>query len=308
MTEAKLMPGFEKHEKVEGCDLAAIGLFALGLSYSVRELTDGFIPAAWAEKKTCEPAGGSAAKQLLDEGLWEPVESGFRVHDFSVYNPTRAKLAEREKAADRQRRRRNRDVTTEDRDVTEEGGVTSRSEAAIPHSEAVSTPPLPQPGPTAPGNPSPGGVGGASRKERVSVLASLSSESSKRSSTTPEALSANRGGDDSEADWQGWLIDYREVSGNAAVLGSAVARRAFAARRREGRTLEQLMLATRGNCSQQDLVDRGFDRPETILRASKVERYILLGERLASGHVPSEHPASRRIRDRVARSGIAVAG
>jgi len=73
-----------------------------------------------------------------------------------------------------------------------------------------------------------------------------------------------------------WLVHYRQTTGRESVRGSSSARKAFAARLKEGRTLEELKRATVGCHGDEFCRDNGFDTPETILRASKVERYILL--------------------------------
>lgn len=74
-----------------------------------------------------------------------------------------------------------------------------------------------------------------------------------------------------------WLEHYRETTGRTSVRGSKGAREAFGARRDEGRTLEDLKTATVGAHSDDYLRRNGYDTPDTILRASKVERYIVLG-------------------------------
>lgn len=77
-------------------------------------------------------------------------------------------------------------------------------------------------------------------------------------------------------DWARWLAHFHEVTGRTATTGSDEAKRFFKARREEGRTVEELMQATVGCHAQQNLRDQGFDRPETILRSSKHQRYIEL--------------------------------
>lgn len=77
-------------------------------------------------------------------------------------------------------------------------------------------------------------------------------------------------------EWEEWLDDYRQVTGRRA-RGSQSAQRAFRARRREGWTLEELKLATRGCYATDFCRSNGYDVPETILRASKVEKYVLRG-------------------------------
>ena len=95
--------------------------------------------------------------------------------------------------------------------------------------------------------------------------------------TTPTTLAA---------EWAEWLADYQTVTGRPRMRGSSSARKAFAARRREGFTLEQLKVATRGAHSDRFLREHGHDVPDTILRPSKIGRYLELGNRAAAGHPP----------------------
>lgn len=323
------MPEFEQHEKVQACSLDAIGLFSLGLSYATRELTDGFIPAGWPEE-TREEAGGRAAQQLVDRGLWEPVEGGYRVHDFTDYNPTAATIERRKREREKKRRQRDRALARgqspgdSPRDRVGLGTVpfADVDPAAIPHSEAGSPPsPARPPGPQATGGQSPsGGLQGVSTSTPTSSAASeQQGESEKLSSAA--ALSAKGADDDfdlaTRREWEEWLSDYRLVTDNARVLGSAAARRAFAARRKEGRTLKDLLLATRGNWHQwgtgAERPNLNWTKPETVLRGANVEGYIAQGLGLENGQVPrshssSTHPASRRIAERLGRERIGGLG
>jgi len=67
--------------------LPAIGLHALALSWCNRWLTDGHVPAERVRK-----LGGTRAlaEVLVTAGLWEPSESGYRIHDFLDYNESAA--------------------------------------------------------------------------------------------------------------------------------------------------------------------------------------------------------------------------
>lgn len=90
-----------------------------------------------------------------------------------------------------------------------------------------------------------------------------------------------------------WLQHYHAVTGKTTVRGSDPARRAFAARLKEGRTLEDLKLATAGCHSDEYCRDHGYNVPETILRAEKVERYIQLGREPSRPRSKGSSPASR---------------
>lgn len=79
--------------------------------------------------------------------------------------------------------------------------------------------------------------------------------------------------------FQEWLDHYRETTGRTTVRGSKPARDSFAARLRDGYTLDDLKAATVGCHGDAFLREGGHDVPETILRASRVERYIQLARR-----------------------------
>lgn len=84
-----------------------------------------------------------------------------------------------------------------------------------------------------------------------------------------------------------WLRHFHETTGRTSVTGSKEARKSFVARIKEGKTVDDLKLATVGCHGDQFCRDNGYDVPETILRAGKVERYISLArDRSASTSSP----------------------
>lgn len=111
------------------------------------------------------------------------------------------------------------------------------------------------------------------------------------------------------SDFDSWLADYHEVTGKRSVTGSKPARREFNARVRDGYSLDALKAATRGCHSDEFCRTNGHDIPETILRASKVERYIALaaqGPRSVSA--PGMAQAERRAEEiRLKREARAAA-
>lgn len=126
------------------------------------------------------------------------------------------------------------------------------------------------------------------------------SRASDRGSTEgqPTPTGQGHGSSSSSDEFEDWLEHYKKITGNAAVRGSKPAKAAFAARRKDNFTLDQLKAATVGCHGDEFCRDNGFDVPETILRASKVQRYI----RLADSPRPAatggnEHPADRKIRE-----------
>lgn len=84
--------------------------------------------------------------------------------------------------------------------------------------------------------------------------------------------------DPRDAEWGDWLAHFQQVTGKTSTTGSASARRSFNARRAAGKSLAELKLATVGCHSDEHLRSQGFNRPETILQDSKVERYIELAK------------------------------
>jgi DNA-binding transcriptional ArsR family regulator len=89
-------------------------------------------------------------------------------------------------------------------------------------------------------------------------------------------------GGDSRDEFDDWLAHYHETTGRSA-RGSKTARAHFNARRRDDYSLDDLKLATIG-CHGDDFCRRnGYDRPETILSPSKVDRYIALARDKGEG-------------------------
>jgi hypothetical protein len=228
MTWARLDDTFHHHPKGHEVTLAALGLFALGLSYSADNGTRGRLPEKWVLGRIIGD-DQTAPQQLVDAGLWERVDSGWVIHDYHDYNLTPEELEERRVGA-RERKRRQRDRERESR-VT----------------ESVS--------------PGPGSGSG------------------------------------SAAEFGDWLEHYRQTTGKTSVRGSQSARDAFAARRKEGRTLVELKAATVGCHGDEFCREHGHDVPETILRASKVERYIQLAAHPVRPSADRTAPQLRRLED-----------
>jgi len=94
MSWARLDDHFHDHPKVMAKSLAAVGLYALGLSYCADQSTEGFIPAqvvmGWDRWR-------AASDELLEgPALWERADGGYRVHDYLDWNPSRRKNAEQQ--------------------------------------------------------------------------------------------------------------------------------------------------------------------------------------------------------------------
>jgi hypothetical protein len=102
MPWVKLDDSFFCHPKIVTVGAEATGLYVWALTYSAHNLTDGHIPAAWVRQ-----AVGTRAKKLatllVEHGLWEENGTGWMIHDYGQYNPSREKILAR-RAADSQRK------------------------------------------------------------------------------------------------------------------------------------------------------------------------------------------------------------
>lgn len=102
------------HPKVIKAGNAALGLWLRAGAYAAQHLTEGAVPGVVVQLYGTAPQ----ARKLVAAGLWhehghacprcaQPAAGDYVVHDFLVYNPTRAKVqSDREAAAKRQQRAR----------------------------------------------------------------------------------------------------------------------------------------------------------------------------------------------------------
>lgn len=101
MAWVRLEPNTPTHPKVIRVGIAGFGLFVAGLCYANHYLTDGFIPAAALPAVFPGVHGRrivALSVSLVEAGLWEVAEGGWRIHDFHHYQPSAA-LARAEQAA-----------------------------------------------------------------------------------------------------------------------------------------------------------------------------------------------------------------
>lgn len=113
---------FNEHPKLAAVGPVGWGIWLAGLAYSNRNLTDGFIPRAvavgfggdWTVELAQERDGtpgfttwtidrgtgmhGEGMDSpwvigvLLEYGLWEETDGGYRIHDYADYQPTKAEV------------------------------------------------------------------------------------------------------------------------------------------------------------------------------------------------------------------------
>lgn len=102
MPWVRLDDGFSDHPKVVGLSDSAFRTHVSALCYCNRHLTDGHVPAV---------IGNSCVDELVDAGLWSMNGSGYVIHDYLEFQPSRASvLEERAKAAERMRKHRSGEV------------------------------------------------------------------------------------------------------------------------------------------------------------------------------------------------------
>lgn len=107
MPWVRLDDQFAGHPKMEAVGPLAGWLHVAALCYCAQYLTDGRIPKTKALKLTDVPKPRAQIARLVAEGVWDEDGDSYVIHDYLVYQPSRARvLAEREAAAERQRRAR----------------------------------------------------------------------------------------------------------------------------------------------------------------------------------------------------------
>lgn len=123
MTWVKIDDAFSEHPKMAAVGPVGWGVWLAGLAYCNRNLTDGFIPRAIADgiggswtieeqydsevvvwqlergRMTSDVTGYGRNLDavwivgiLVQYGLWDEVDGGYRVHDFADYQPTKAEV------------------------------------------------------------------------------------------------------------------------------------------------------------------------------------------------------------------------
>jgi hypothetical protein len=92
------LPG---HRKVLAVSPEAAWLHIEGLCYSAQQETDGAIPDTALAMLTrfSKPKAIKLAARLIEVGLWERNGTGYAIHDYLDYNPSKKSLEEKRKAA-----------------------------------------------------------------------------------------------------------------------------------------------------------------------------------------------------------------
>jgi hypothetical protein len=108
MTWFKVDDSFHAHPKLMALSFGARGLWVTAGSWSAHYLTDGVVKshvtAAWRVEDTL-------IGELVESGLWEPIEGGWRFHDWQKYQPSKAEILAK-RAATTERKRKSRETAT----------------------------------------------------------------------------------------------------------------------------------------------------------------------------------------------------
>ncbi|MFK0296405.1 mucin-2 [Streptomyces sp. NPDC090442] len=149
MTWFKVDDTFYGHPKTLKAGNAAVGLWVKAGTYAAQHLTEGIVPGVVAQLYGTAPQ----ARKLVAAGLWhaaghdctrctQPPAGDYVMHDYLVYNPTRAKVEDaraasaerqqraREKAAEKRNQERNRADSRADRPRIDDGSSTENRESS----------------------------------------------------------------------------------------------------------------------------------------------------------------------------------
>jgi len=120
MSWAKLDDRSNEHRKQHKAGAEACWLWACGLMYANRQpARDGFIPDTMIRLLFPFKKPERLAERLVAAGLWDKVDGGWVVHDFTFWNKTKEQVEQdREAARERMRRvRANRERTSGEPDA-----------------------------------------------------------------------------------------------------------------------------------------------------------------------------------------------
>lgn len=88
----------------------ALGMYALGLMWSNKHLSDGFLPLDVIKSFPHVERPTSIADALAKAGLWEKNGgSGYQIHDFGDHNP-KASRVKAKRRRDKERKAREREA------------------------------------------------------------------------------------------------------------------------------------------------------------------------------------------------------
>lgn len=92
MTWVRLDDTFPEHPKVLAAGGDAAWLHICAIAYCNRNLTDGFVPTSALKRLSDARTPTRLAGALVDVNLWEECDGGWLIHDYHMYQPTRAEV------------------------------------------------------------------------------------------------------------------------------------------------------------------------------------------------------------------------
>lgn len=90
MTWFKVDDSFYDHPKVFDAPDCAVALWVRAGTWSARNLTEGFVPAG-LPARLCDDHD-TAVRELVRRGLWSRTQGGYRFHDWTKYQPSKAEV------------------------------------------------------------------------------------------------------------------------------------------------------------------------------------------------------------------------
>lgn len=96
--------GWADHPKLVQAGPLAAHLYAVGISYANRHLTDGYLPAAVLDRLVGwtgiteageQVTNHALAERLVQHGLWHHADGGYTIHDYLDHQPTRREIEQR---------------------------------------------------------------------------------------------------------------------------------------------------------------------------------------------------------------------
>lgn len=102
MAWVRIDEGFPEHPKVLDAGPLAAWLHVCAIAYCNRQLTDGYISQSALPRLSDGKRTKALAARLVGVGLWETVDSGWLIHDYLHFQPSKASVeTERAKARER---------------------------------------------------------------------------------------------------------------------------------------------------------------------------------------------------------------
>ena len=235
MTWARFDDQFPDHPKIDRVGGLGLALQAAAVCYCARYLTDGFVSAERAGLLVASVMNGPGTakgarsidwpKLMVNAGLWDEIEGGFRVHDYLDFNPSKADVE-----ADRQAKHRAQIAGGQARAASAMRGVRGRFTSN--DSSGLAGEKLEEAPPASDHLPSPSPVVSSSLKSTPTVQVSLSRKLTPPTSSVP----ASETGPTPEDVLAAWNENRGSLSSASLTPGR---QRHVAARIRDGLTLER---------------------------------------------------------------------